>query len=205
MLCLWNFKIPLSMSELAYPNRSSMWLTHQKLWFKNYFLTCNLWKILVGKLLQNYIFLRKLSCATYFTNTYFELQPWIPYDTSFSCRRHHTAMLLLHSTDTVATAAAVLLLPPPCYHTDAATLPPLLCCCHHRAAPSTVVMLPSYCHCHCHYAAATAATPARLPLLPTNCRRRHYLHCEIGLIMKKNCVRWQMLIFFNFLNYSDLT
>ncbi len=149
------------------------------------------------------IFLRKLSYATHSTNTYFELQPRIPCNTSFSCCHHHAATLPLHSTD-AATTSTVLPPPPQCCHTAASTLLPPLRCCHHRAAAFAAVLPPSCRHRHCHHAAATAAGVAKLPLPPPSCHCCHYLHCEIGLIMKKNSVRWQTLISFNYLDYSDL-
>jgi hypothetical protein len=142
----------------------------------------------------------KLSCATYCTNTYFELQPRIPYNTSFSCCHHHASMLPPRSTAAAITATALPPLPP-CCHAAAATLPPLLCCCRYHAA---TVLPPRRRHCHWHHAAATTAGVAKLPLPPPSCHRCRYLHCKIGLITKKNSVRWQTLISFNFLDYSDL-
>ncbi len=127
----------------------------------------------------------------------------IPYNTSFSCRYHHAAMLPPRST-AAATTAAVLLLAPQCCHPAAATLPPPIRCCHHRAAASAAVLPPSCHHCHCHHATATAAGLAKLPLPSPSCRHCHFLYCKISLIMKKNSFRWQTLISFNFLDYSDL-
>ncbi len=139
-------------------------------------------------LYQNYIFLKKLLCATYSTNTYFELQPRIPYNISFSCHHRHVAMLPLRSTAD-ATTTTVLPLLPPCCHAAATTLPPPLRCCRCHAAGSAAVLPPSCCHHHCHHATATTAIVAKLPLLLQSCHHCHYLYCEIGLMMKKNSVR----------------
>ncbi len=131
------------------------------------------------------------------------LTTFLQVNTSFSCCYHHASMLPLHSTAATITAAVLPQLPP-CCHDTAATLPSLLryCCC--RAAAFTA-MLPASCHHRLWHHAKTAAGVAKLPLLPQSFRRCRYLHCKICLIMKTNSVRWQMLISFNFLNYSDLT
>jgi hypothetical protein len=89
--------------------------------------------------------------------------------------------------------------------------------CHHhcRCAAAAVPMLavsaavlpPSCPHHHCHHTAATTTTTAsiaNLLLSPPSCHCCCYLHCKIGLIMKKNFVTMQTLIVFNFLDYSDL-
>jgi hypothetical protein len=118
-------------------------------------------------------------CNIFHKYIYFELQPQIPYNTSFSCWYRHAAMLPPRST-TAAINAAVLPLPSPCCHAAAAALlPPLRCCCRCAAAFTTKLN-----HRHCHHAATTAAAVAKLPLLLPSCRRCHYLNFEIGLMMK---------------------
>ncbi len=106
--------------------------------------------------------------------------------------------MLLPCSTAAATAATVLPPPPPCCHTAAATLPKPLRD-HRRRAAATAAVLPLSCrHHHCHHAAATAAATAKLLLPPPSCCRCCYLHCEIGLIMKKNSVRWQMWFLLTF-------
>jgi hypothetical protein len=109
------------------------------------------------------------------------------YVTTFLCRHRHAALLPPRSND-ATTTAAVLPLQPQCCHADAVTLPPPLSYCHHRAANSAAVLPPSSRHRYCHHIAINAAGIAKLPLLPPSCGRCHYLHCKIGLIMKKNSV-----------------
>jgi hypothetical protein len=109
------------------------------------------------------MFLRKLSCATHSTGTYFELQPQIPYNTSFSCRHFHAAMLPPCSTIAAITAAVLLPLLPCCRTAAATLLPPLRFCGRHAAA-SAAVLPPSCRRCQAA-AAATKLTPLPLFIL----------------------------------------